>query len=177
MSLDCQQNRLLGGLSHTYWKWWERGLVMSRPTQGANVEEVSVWWDARRHICEKLKKKKKIAADQNLREQLGPVSLKRIFHLQLMPMLAKAFWFVTEKASWTLKRSLLMAGKALISQVITLGSRSMYSCEANSWFFFFIFYFLSGWSKAGCIARSILFVQCHCFQLWLGLRWKTVCES
>lgn len=64
------------------------------------------------------KKKKKIVkmADQILREKLGPNFIKKKLSPVTNALACKILLVLTEKERWTLKRSLLTAGRALISQ-------------------------------------------------------------
>lgn len=73
-------------------------------------EETSV-----RNSTEKKKKIVKMA-DQNLREKLGLNFIKKKLSPVTNALACKSLLVLTEKERWTLKRSLLMAERALISQ-------------------------------------------------------------
>lgn len=69
----------------------------------------------RRYICEKVKNKIEKGADQNLREKLGSNFIKKKISPVTNDLACKNLSVFTQKAKWTEKRSLLMAGKELIS--------------------------------------------------------------
>ena len=80
---------------------------------------ISMMRHEKEHLWEIIKKKKKKTeklADQNFREKLGPDLIKKKLSPATNALACKSLLVLTEKASWTLKTSLLMAGRALISQ-------------------------------------------------------------